>query len=174
MQPDNVPSGGGDRVLGVVVTYSDVAGEPQGLDPRWGRLYPMRQGDALLFGKPTPPAEVALEEGTKVRVTASHSYPLTNDYAMVSRRHALIQMIPGGTTLVTDFSLNGIYVEGVEEHWPGAAGRRSQTHVLTGDQSLVLAVDLSQIPGERQAHARLRVQIVRFDTPPEKRTRREM
>jgi hypothetical protein len=158
-------------VLGVVVAYSDVAGDSPPPDPRWGRLYPLRQGDALLFGKASPPPEVELEEGTAIRVTAGHTYPLTPEYAMVSRRHALIQMIPGGTTLVTDFSMNGIYVEGVEEHWPGAAGRRSHTHILTGDQSLVLAVDLSQIPGERQQHGHLRVQIVRFDASPQKRTR---
>jgi hypothetical protein len=159
-----VPAGAGDEpgILGFVVLYSDSAEAPVAeSDSRLGRAVPLRAGDVFFLGKSPLPTEVPASEGRKAAPTQHHLFPFTEEYAHISRRHLVVEMMRGGRTVLTDLSTNGIYLMKAAKHLRRSRDEAFQTHTLEGEEMVALGIDLAAADeAERERAARYRIQIV--------------
>lgn len=159
-----VPVGAGEEpgILGFVILYSDSAESPAaGPDTRIGRAVPMRAGDVFFLGKSPLPTEVPASDGRKVAPTQHHLFPFTEDYAHISRRHLVVEMMRGGRTVLTDLSTNGIYLVKAAKHCRRPRDQAFQAHTLEGEETVALGVDLSTADeAERERAGLYRIQIV--------------
>ena len=163
---DTLTDGLDDRpLLGCVVLYSVATDDRSAGEPRseHGRLYLLREGDLLFIGKPPAPRQVELGEQMR-RVGFSHLFPFSREYGFVSRRHLVIEMEPGGRTLLHDFSTNGIYVTSSGEHRRRSADESSKLTTLGGPDVIVLGLDLSRQRGAdaEDSASRHRLEVLPF------------
>jgi hypothetical protein len=157
-------SSSGSGFLGAVVIYADSVddGKPEA---RYGRVYLLRDQDALFLGKSSvAPSQIETEEGSVIHANLHHLYPNTGGYQLISRHHAVVQMSSGGTTVITDLSMNGIWEEKTGRLWTKNPGSRSQSHIVSGNQTLYMAVDMSALEAQQYGtKSMFRVQILRLD-----------
>ncbi len=155
--PDSQPpTAASDPVLGVVVAYTDVAEPSSSRDPHHGRVYPLRQGDVLFVGRPPAPPEVFRSDGTQVRPAFCHLFP--KEFAHISRRHMTVEMDPAGGVLLTDLSLNGIFLIPEQRHLQKDPEQAFQKHHL--DKGTTLLVGLDAASAREPGASRFQLQIV--------------
>lgn len=155
------PAGG---VLGVVVIYSERAkgSEPRG-DPQLGVVYPLRDGEILLFGRERPDErkEVERRDGRRVPPTHGHFVPSGGVYQGVSRSHLTIEFDPNGETVLTDLSQNGIYLESARLlHRAKIDGVAKTIRIRGAETVLPMASATPDAPESAQLHSRIRLQVL--------------
>lgn len=150
-------------VLGIVVVYSEThESDNSALDPRLGRIYPLREGEVLFVGRPPAPAEVLLRSGESTAPTHSHLFPHGEPYGYVSRRHLTIELDPLGGAVVTDHSRYGIYLErAARVHRREDPNGPPESHHVDGQECVILMDDLGEPTDrdlvDRRSHYRLQI-----------------
>jgi hypothetical protein len=148
----------GDRVLGVVVVYSETHASAAGdVDPRLGRVYPLKAGEILLVGRHPPPAEVLGWDGESRPPTYCHLFPHGGIYQYISRRHLTVEMDPLGGAILTDTSLHGIYLQKAGK-WHRRRDRTDppESHRIMGPEVVILGDDLGKHTDQDLADRRSR------------------
>lgn len=180
--------------LGVAVLFAESFRRKSSISSELGLTYQLREGDLLFIGKFPPPLELVQGDGRRRKVTASHLFPflptaqssLGKGYAFISGQHMTIEMLPDGSTLVRDFSTNGVYLRGRQQHlcareestesvelaFEGGqvTTKPAATQPLSGPETIVLGIDLGKASAEAKKLAeQQQVHVIPFThaTPPE-------
>ncbi len=133
-------------ILGVVVIYSETHElGPTELDPRLGRVYPLREGELLFVGRRPGPAEILFRNGESGPPTHCHFFPHGGLYSYISRRHLTVEMDPLGGTILTDYSRHGFYLNKAEKLYRlKNPSDPPESHRVTGDETVILMDELGE------------------------------
>jgi len=154
-------------ILGIVVVFSEThesdTTEP---DSRLGRVYPLRDGEILSIGRPQAQAEVTLRTGEIKAPTHCHLFPHRKDrYGYISRHHLTIEVDQLGGTILTDYSLHGIYLENAKVlHRRKDPKGPPESHRVTGNETVILGDRLGEPTDQKfdEQRSLYRLQIMNF------------
>jgi len=144
-----------DPVLGLLVLFAE-SSDPGGRFPsECGRVHALRRGEVFFAGK-SAPTEVERSDGSKTQPASVHLFPLTNDYAHISRRHVTVEFVAPGKASVRDHSTNGTTLVSAKQHL------KKSEHLVSGPEIIVLGEDLSggATPADLERTSRYQISLL--------------
>ncbi|MFN0151287.1 MAG: FHA domain-containing protein [bacterium] len=125
-----------DPILGLVVLFAESSDSGGRYPSECGRVHALRKGDVFFAGK-SAPTEVERSDGSKTQPASVHLFPLTSDYAHISRRHVTVEFIAPGQASVRDHSTNGTTLVVAKQHL------KKTERMVSGTETIVLGEDIS-------------------------------
>jgi hypothetical protein len=136
----------------VVVLFAESAESDARVPTELGRAFPLRKGEVFFAGKATP-TEIETAAGAKTTPSAVHLFPLTDEYAHISRRHLTIEFVSLAEASVRDLSTNGSTLVRAKQYLKKTA------HVVSHDETIILGEDLAASPTSADLERASRYQI---------------
>ncbi len=125
-----------DPVLGLLVLFAESSDSTGRYASECGRVHALRKGEVFFAGK-SAPTEVERSDGSKTQPASVHLFPLTNDYAHISRRHVTVEFVAPGQASIRDHSTNGTTLVACKHHL------KKTERVVSGAEIIVMGEDLS-------------------------------
>lgn len=144
-----------DPVLGLIVLFAESSDPGGRYAPECGRVHALRKGEVFFAGK-SAPTEVERSDGSKTQPASVHLFPLTNEFAHISRRHVTIEFIAPGQASVRDHSTNGTSLVTAKHHL------KKTEKVVSGTEIIVLGEDLSAgaTPADLERTSRFQITLL--------------
>ena len=149
------PKRASEPVLGVVVVFAESSGPEESIPAELGRAIPLRKGEVFFAGKAVP-TDIETSDGAKTAPAAVHLFPLTDEYAHISRRHLTIEFVGPHQASVRDLSTNGSTLVRSKLFLKKGA------HVVSHEEDIVLGEDLaaSTNPADMERASRYQIRLL--------------